>query len=454
MLRKRTWPLPWPHDHLVILHRVLNRPLFYARPWYAAYFLLGIVTSGLVPVLLPLMIEGVSGHLSTVAYVMGSYDIGLLSAPLWGLAAEKQHLYRSLFIGGFFLSAIAVATFPETHTLVEWLVAALLLGAGTSGSATIASLFIVNFAPREEWEPRIGMLQTFNGSGQVVGLLLASMFSHGIYNVGLWLAAAILVPALPLGLLGLPVTSSIAVKGHVPQHPYRRLDIRALSVFPRVNLPSGFGYHLHGSVLQGIRRLPDTFGTPFARFLLSWFFLGLGVTGFFTYFPLFLAHSYGLAGYLSSLIYALSAALGIGLFIFASKWSANYGASIVYQIGLWLRFGGFIILLITLFLPLGWKSTISSIGFAIIVLSWPILSVSGTGLAAYLTPFSEGAAMGLFNASLALATVIGAFLSGPLIAIFGYKVIVVMALFLIIVAIPLGYDLTEGHSKACATPHS
>ncbi len=447
MLRKHTWPSSWSQDHLRVLRRVLDKPLFYTRPWYAAYFLLGIVTSGLVPVLLPLMIGVVSGHLSTVAYVMGSYDIGLLSAPLWGLAAEKQHMYRSLFVGGFVLAAIAVAAFPETHTLVGWLVAAFLLGAGASGSATIASLFIVNFTPRDEWEPRIGVLQSFNGSGQVVGLLLASAFSHGAYDVGLWLAAAMLAPALPLGLLGLPVVSSIAAKDHVPQRAYRRLDIRALAVFPRVNLPSGFGYHIHGSVLQGIRHLPDTLGTPFSRFLLSWFFLGLGVAGFFTYFPLFLAHSYGLAGYLSSLIYATAAALGIGLFVFASRWSAKYGASIVYQIGLWLRLGGFAILLITFFLPLDLKSAVSSIGFAIVVLAWPILSVSGTGLAAYLTPFSEGAAMGLFNASLALATVIGAFLSGPLIAMFGYRAIVMMALFLIITAIPLGYRLTEGRSK-------
>ena len=141
--------------------------------------------------------------------------------------------------------------------------------------------FIVTFTPREEWKTCIGMLQSFNGSEQVVGLLLASMFLHGIDNVGLWLAVAILAPAFPLGLLGLPAWSSVAVKVHVPQHSYLRLDIRALAVFPRVNICSGFGCHLHGSVLQGIRSLPDTFGTPFARLFYCRGFFSDSVLRFF-----------------------------------------------------------------------------------------------------------------------------------------------------------------------------
>ena len=41
----------------------------------------------------------------------------------------------------------------------------LLAGAGTSAVATMASLFIVEFDPQNEWEPRLGWLQTFNGGG-------------------------------------------------------------------------------------------------------------------------------------------------------------------------------------------------------------------------------------------------------------------------------------------------
>ncbi len=56
----------------------------------------------------------------------------------------------------------------------------------------------------------------------------------------------------------------------------------------------------------------------------------------------------------------------------------------------------------------------AAVGFAIIVIARPLLSVAGTDLGASLTPFSEGAAVGLLNAALALATAVGIVASGPL----------------------------------------
>ena len=64
-----------------------------------------------------------------------------------------------------------------------------------------------------------------------------------------------------------------------------------------------------------------------------------GVAGFFTYFPLMLAHSYGIPAHASSLIYALGAAFGIALFILAGNWAERFGAGRVYEAGLWLRLG-------------------------------------------------------------------------------------------------------------------
>ena len=56
----------------------------------------------------------------------------------------------------------------------------------------------------------------------------------------------------------------------------------------------------------------------------------------------------------------------------------------------------------------------AAVGFAIIVIARPLLSVAGRDLGASLTPFSEGAAVGLLNAALALATAVGIVASGPL----------------------------------------
>lgn len=61
------------------------------------------------------------------------------------------------------------------------------------------------------------------------------------------------------------------------------------------------------------------------------------------------------------------------------------------------------------------------------MLAWPVLSVSGTGLAERLTPIGEGAAMGPLAACNALATVFGTFLGGPVVEESGYKAVPMMA---------------------------
>jgi len=52
--------------------------------------------------------------------------------------------------------------------------------------------------------------------------------------------------------------------------------------------------------------------------------------------------------------------------------------------------------------------------------AWPLLGVSGTALAAQLAPGEKGEALGLFNASTALASAVGAFLGGWAMDVVGY----------------------------------
>lgn len=413
-------------DRLRVLRRVLAEPARYVRPWYIAYLLLGAATLGLLPVLLPLMIAALSTHLATVALVIGGYNLGLLTSPLWGMAAERWHAYRGIFFCGFAVCALATAVFPLLRSLATWLPSAFLVGVGAAGASTVAPLLIVDFAPPAEWEPRIGFLQSFSAIGQVIGLFLASLFSHGLYEIGLWIAAALLVPALVLSGRGLPIARRRRAPGEADLR--QRLDARAMAVFPRTAHLVGIMRHAHRLNIAGMRNLPRTLGTPFAWFLLSWFSLCFGVSGFFTYFPLMLAKSDGIKPEISSSIYGLAAGGGILLFILASRWSERYGSLRVYQGGLVLRILGFVMLLVPFVVSFEARTALAAASFGIIVLAWPILSVSGTGLAARLTPFSQGAAMGLFNAALAGATVIGTLVSGPLVEKYGYAAIPAMAL--------------------------
>jgi fucose permease len=61
---------------------------------------------------------------------------------------------------------------------------------GTAATTTVATLFIIDFVPQEQWDPRISWLQSFNGAGQVAGLLLAGIFGSIYVAAGLRVAAA------------------------------------------------------------------------------------------------------------------------------------------------------------------------------------------------------------------------------------------------------------------------
>lgn len=443
-------------DRLALARRALGAPRRYIRPWYLAYLLLGMVTAGLLPVLLPLIIEALSHSLATVAYVIGAYNFGLLSSPLWGMAAERAKAYRGLFLGSFLLTGAGIAALLLLPSATGWVVSAFAIGAGSGGAATLATLLVVDFAPQVEWEPRIGWLQSFNAAGQVVGLMVAAVFSSGHFAVALWVSVALLLLAMALGGVGLPAAASQPAQDsanpHTPVHLH--LDIRALAIFPKLSLPSDIGLHFYHLNLHGLRGLPKTCGTPFGRFLLSWFVLAFAVAAFFSYFPLMLAHSYGISPRASALIYALTAAVGIALYVLTSRLTARYGAGRIYRLGLYLRIAGFALLLAPFVPGAVDRGAFGVVGFAVIVIAWPLLSVAGTDLGASLTPFSEGAAVGLLNAALALATALGIVCSGPLVARWGYAAIPATALAGLVLSVALGRSPRAPRAAAAGAPHT
>ena len=155
---------------------------------------MGLIASGLLPVLLPLLVRQVSHRLDFVAYVTGAYNLGLLTAPLLGALAERSQAYRILFLGGLVGLGVATAGLPLVSDLAPWLLLGIAVGVGTAAVTVVGNLLIVDFVPPVEWEPRLGWLQGVNGAGQVAGLLLAAVFASGQIALGIWVAAATACP--------------------------------------------------------------------------------------------------------------------------------------------------------------------------------------------------------------------------------------------------------------------
>jgi predicted MFS family arabinose efflux permease len=391
-------------------------------PWYLAYLILGLIHAGMLPFLLPLAIARAGHDLDSVAYVIGAYYAGLLPAPLFGVLAERRRLFRPVFFGGFIALSTGLAALPEVSRLGVWVPLVLLAGLGVGATATVAPLFVVDFTRKSAWEPRIGWLQSFYGGGQLAGLLLAGVIAAGPLAYGFWLASAFAAFALLVGRIGLPsddgrreirlppLAWGKLMHGFQPGHPLGGLLQHS--------------HHLHRAAFD---HLAFPLGGGFARFLLAWALLNLGVAPFFAYYPLLMKRSYGIAPTSTAFLYALAAAVGIGLFVFSGRVAKQSGSRLVFQTGLALRMAGFAMLGILILIPPSGKVVLATLGFALVMLAWPILSVSGTGLAARLTPIGEGAAMGLLAASSAMATVFGTFLGGPLVEAFGYKIVPLFA---------------------------
>src|SRR5262249_3834317 len=83
------------------------------------------------------------------------------------------HLHRALFVGGALAVALALSGFHFFATLPTWIALALLLGFGTAAVQTTANLLVVEAHPEDEWDARVGWLQTFFSAGSVLGLVIA-----------------------------------------------------------------------------------------------------------------------------------------------------------------------------------------------------------------------------------------------------------------------------------------
>jgi MFS family permease len=385
--------------------RPLPRAGGLVAPWYLAYLILGLINSGLLPFLLPLAMASRLPTLGGVAYVIGAYNVGLLPAPLIGLLVERHRIFRAVFFAGFVTLALSLAALPEAAHLAGCISLGLLIGLGVGAIATVAPLFVIDFAPRAEWE------------------LLAGLVAEGPLDRGFWLGSGFAALALVLGRIGLP-TDGRRTPVRLPRLAWANV-MRATQPGP---VAGGLLQHSHHLQRAALSRLPASLRGPFARFLLAWASYNLGVAPFFAYYPLLMERSYGIAAPVTALLYALAAGLGIGLFVLAGRAAQAYGSGPVFRAGVALRIAGFLLLAILLAAPLPGEAALAMLGFLLVMLAWPILSVSGTGLAATLTTVGEGAAMGLLSASGAIATILGTFLGGWLVPAYGYKVVPLVAL--------------------------
>ena len=388
----------------------------WVEPWYAAYALLGVTIAGLAPILLPLAVSQ-SGSAADVGLVMAVFSLGGLAAPLWGALADRYRAHRWLLAGGLAVTAVGFAAFPFTAALPAWLGLALLQGAGAAAAATVANLFVVENHPKVEWDERIGWLQTFYGGGQVAGLLLAGVLGQIDLRLGLLVAAGLVAIAIAPGWFYTQIPPQPMTGQPTLTHPARHSEWAIIS-------PQRLFHHLSR---QSLRRLRSTLRSPFGVFTWAWLLAFAGSATVFSLYPVLMQQVFGMAPDISSTGFAIAAGLGLALYSPAGRWSDRFGSTRVLRLGFGIRLLAFGAILGLGLAHIDSAAWLALLGFTIVVLSWSLLSVSGTALAANLSPVGEGEGLGIFNAATAVAGTLGAALGGWVAGQWGYAVVSILA---------------------------
>lgn len=388
----------------------------WVEPWYLAYALSGATTSGMALILLPLAVSRTGGA-SHIGLVMAAFNLGGLTAPLWGSLADRHRLHRWMLFGGLLMTTIGLAAFPFTTNKGTYLGLALLQSIGAAAAATVANLFVVEGHPQDEWDERIGWLQTFYGGGQVAGLLLAGALSQVHLSGGLIVAAGLTLLAALLGWL----TTSTPPALHLPRpallYPGRHSEWIGGS-------PQRFYHRLS---LKTVRRLGPVFRSPFGLFIIVWLLTFAGSAAFFSFYPVLMRQLYGVGPGLSSTGFAVAAGMGLALYSPAGRWSDRFGSAKVLKAALGVRLLAFLSLFVLGVTHFG-QAWLALLSFLFVVLAWSLLSVSGTALTAQLSPASEGEGMGIFNAATALAGTVGAVIGGWVSGYWGYNGAIALAM--------------------------
>jgi len=362
---------------------------------------------------------------------MAAFSLGGLTAPFWGVLADRFRLHRWLLCGGLLLGCGGLVLFSLTSQPGLWIVLAVLVGLGVAGAATVANLFVVEVHPKSEWDERIGWLQTFYGVGQVVGLVLAGILSQVDLRIGLLVGAGLTGFAALLGWLTTHTPPSALAETPVLLHPARHSEGVSIS-------PQRLFHHLNST---SIRNLASAVRSPFGVFLLMWLLAIGGSAAFFSQYPVLMQNVYGISPDVSSLAFAVVAGIGLVLYSPAGNWSDHFGAGKVMRAAQGIRLLAYLGLMGLVFVQSGFKDVLALIGFGFVVCAWSLISVSGTSLAASLSPVGEGEGLGIYNATNALAGVLGAILGGWVAGTWGISFIPIVAVAGLILGVAISFFL-------------
>jgi len=384
----------------------------YMESWYTGYGFQGIVVFGLGAILMPIMVKD-GGDAAKAGMVIAFFYIGQMLAPLMGHITDRTGQHRLFYTSGYVLLGIGLAVFPYTELVWFWSALAFIQGVGSGTTNTVAAMFIVEYKPKEEWDTRIGLLQTFYGVGQAVGVGLAAAL-QARPEFGLVFAAGLMLPGMVLGGRGLP-----------PRQEHKKVDKAEFA--RRTHRPPrsvhSFLHRYEATVWQILKRLPQEWHSRFGLYMVGWFCVMLATWLIGALFPLLMKGAFDISYARSSLYYAVGATIGIFVYMPSGTLGKKIGDAWVVIIGTVMTLVSVAGLTVLAHIHSEVSEWLVPPVYIIIPIAWSPLIVGGTAWTAQLATFEQGEALGCFNANTAVASVISAFTAGFVANKFGFDTV-------------------------------
>jgi MFS family permease len=241
--------------------------------------------------------------------------------------------------------------------------------------------------------------------------------------VGLWVAAALMAPGVVLGALRLPPRHA-----HTPPAPEERTREHRAHRKPRS--PAALLHHYDSALHTALIRFAGEWRSRFGLFVASWFLMMFGTWLVYNLYPLLMRNAYGIEAGTSSLYYAVAAALGVFAYAPSGTVGARIGDDRVVLIGALMTLASVAGMAVLAFVQTPVNAWLVPAAFVLLPVAWSPLIVAGTALTAQLSVpqgIPEGEAVGIFNATTAIASVLSAFAAGIIAHLTGYGVVLLLS---------------------------
>ncbi|MFC6324810.1 MFS transporter [Microbacterium koreense] len=116
-----------------------------------------------------------SAAATAVGVVVAAFYVGGLLAPAVGTWADRHGRQRTLFLACLPVMAAAVLGFAFVEGTLWWALLAFVFGGVGAIAGTLAAMFVVEPSPPSEWNVRISWFRFVYGAGQVIGLVIAAV---------------------------------------------------------------------------------------------------------------------------------------------------------------------------------------------------------------------------------------------------------------------------------------